>query len=148
MLLYGVVNEMGPLTKLRDKEATTLMSYFFCQATDKRINNATAVLRGLIYLLIDQQPSLVSHVQKKYYHGVERPFEGVNGWIALSTVFENILQDPSLESTYLIVDALDECETDAPQLSKLIVETTSTFPRVKWIVSSRNDIEARLRLNA
>jgi hypothetical protein len=149
MLLCGIVNEMSPLTKLRDEEATTLLSYFFCQATDERINNATAVLRGLIYLLIDQQPLLVSHVRKKYDHGVERPFEGVNGWVALSTVFENILQDPSLRSTYLIVDALDECGTDLHRLLKLVVESTSTSPRVKWIVSSRNkpDIEARLRLN-
>ncbi|KAH8758068.1 Pfs, NACHT and WD domain protein [Hyaloscypha sp. PMI_1271] len=149
MLLCGIVNEMSPLTKLRDKEATTLLSYFFCQATDKRINNATAVLRGLIYLLIDQRPSLVSHLRKKYDHGVERPFEGVNGWVALSSVFENILQDLSLKSTYLIIDALDECEIDLPQLLKLVTKSTSIFPRVKWIVSSRNkpDIEARLRLN-
>jgi hypothetical protein len=53
MLLCGIVNKMSPLTKLRDEETTTLLSYFFCQATDKRINNATAVLRGLIYLLVD-----------------------------------------------------------------------------------------------
>jgi hypothetical protein len=151
MLLCGIINEMSPLTKQRDEDevATTLLSYFFCQATDKRINNATAVLRGLIYLLVDQQPSLVSHVRKKYDHGVERPFEGVNSWVALSTVFENILQDPNLKSTYLIVDALDECETGLPQLLNLVVESTSIFPRVKWIVSSRNkpDIEARLRFN-
>jgi hypothetical protein len=119
MLLCGIVNEISPLTKLRDEEATTLLSYFFCQATDNRINNAAAVLRGLIYLLIDQQPSLVSHVRKKYDHGVDRPFEGVNGRVALSTVSKNILQDPSLKSTYLIVDAIDECETDLPQLLKL-----------------------------
>jgi hypothetical protein len=77
-------------------------------------------------------------VRKKYDHEAERPFEGVNGWVALSTVFENILQDLSLKSTYLIVDALDECETDLPQLLKLVVESTSKFPHVKWIVSSRN----------
>ena len=149
MLLCGIVNEISPLTKLRDEEATTLLSYFFCQATDRRLNHATNVLRGLIYLLINQQPSLVSHVRRIYDHGVERPFEGVNGWVALSTVFINILQDPSLKSTYLIVDALDECETDLPQLLTLVVETISTFPRIKWIVSSRNkpDIEARLKLS-
>jgi hypothetical protein len=33
------------------------------------------VLRGLIYLLIDQQLSLV---QKKYDQGTKKPFEGVN----------------------------------------------------------------------
>jgi hypothetical protein len=54
-----------------------------------------------------------------------------------------------LKSTYLIVDTLDECETDLPQLLNLVIRTASTSPRVKWIVSSRNkpDIEARLRLD-
>jgi hypothetical protein len=49
----------------------------------------------------------------------------------------------------LIVDALDECETDLPQLLNLVIRTASISPRIKWIVSSRNkpDIEARLRLD-
>jgi hypothetical protein len=54
MLICGILDKMSPLTRLRDKEATTLLLYFFCQATDSRINSAAAVLRGLIYLLIDQ----------------------------------------------------------------------------------------------
>jgi hypothetical protein len=37
---------------------TDLLSYFFCQATDSRISNATAVLLGLVFLLVNQQPSL------------------------------------------------------------------------------------------
>ena len=53
MLISGILDEISPSTKLRDKQATTLLSYFFCQATDNRINNASAALRGLIYLLID-----------------------------------------------------------------------------------------------
>ena len=112
MLLCGIVNEMSPSTRLGDEKATTLLSYFFCQATDSRINNAAAVLRGLIYLLIDQQPSLVSHVQKKYDHAGKALFEDANAWVALSEIFTSILQDLSLKSTYLIVDTLDECETD------------------------------------
>jgi hypothetical protein len=149
MLICGILDKMSPLTRLRDKEATTLLSYFFCQATDSRINNAAAVLRGLIYLLIDQQPLLVSHVRKKYDHAGKALFEDANAWVALSEIFTSILQDPSLKSTYLIVDALDECETDLPQLLNLVIRTASISPRVKWIVSSRNepDIEARLRLD-
>ncbi|RDL39892.1 uncharacterized protein BP5553_04232 [Venustampulla echinocandica] len=149
MLLCGIVNEMSPSTRLRDKDSTTLLSYFFCQVTDSRLNNATAVLRGLIYLLIDQQPSLVSHVLKQYGQGAKRPFEGLNAWKPLSVVFENILQDPGLKSTYLVVDALDECETDLPKFLNLVVQSASTSSRVKWIVSSCNkpDIEAQLRLN-
>jgi hypothetical protein len=53
MLLCGMINEMSALTRLEDKRATTLLSFFFCQVTDSRINNAVAVFRGLIYLLVD-----------------------------------------------------------------------------------------------
>ena len=56
MLLYGIINE------LKSTSDRSLVSFFFCQATDTSINNATAVLRGLIYLLMDQQPSLISYV--------------------------------------------------------------------------------------
>ncbi|CZR65327.1 related to vegetatible incompatibility protein HET-E-1 [Phialocephala subalpina] len=109
MLLCGIINEMSILTRLEDKKATTLLSYFFCQATDSRINNAAAVLRGLIYLLIDQQPSLLSHLRKKYDRAGKDLFEDANAWVALSEIFTKILQDPALNTTYLIIDALDEC---------------------------------------
>jgi hypothetical protein len=150
MLICGILDEMSSLTRLRDKEATTLLSFFFCQATDSHINNAVAVLRGLIYLLIDQQPLLVSHLRKMYDHASKALFEDANAWVALSEIFTSILQDPSLKDTYLIVDALDECETDLSQLLNLIIRTALISPRVKWIVSSRNkpDIESRLRLDS
>jgi hypothetical protein len=61
MLLCSIINELNRLIAKTDQ-----LSYFFCQATDSQINNAIAVLRGLLYLLVDQQPSLVSHIQKKH----------------------------------------------------------------------------------
>ncbi|KAK3934359.1 hypothetical protein QBC46DRAFT_246346, partial [Diplogelasinospora grovesii] len=96
MLLCGAIDELSPATRLRDKQATTLLSYFFCQAADSRINNATAVLRGLIYLLVDQQPSLISHIRDSYDHAGGKLFEDVNAWWALSDIFDRIIQDPSL----------------------------------------------------
>jgi hypothetical protein len=141
MLLCGIINELNKSTV-----ETALLSYFFCQATDSRINNATAVLRGLIYMLVDQQPSLVSHIQKKYDHAGKVLFEDANAWVTLSEIFTNILQDLSLNIIYLIIDALDECEADLPKLLDFIVQKLSVSPRVKWIVSSRNwpNIEERL----
>ncbi|KAG4433647.1 hypothetical protein IFR05_010867 [Cadophora sp. M221] len=149
MLISGILDELSPSTKLRDKKATTLLSYFFCQATDDRINNALATLRGLIYLLIDQQPLLISHVRKKYDHAGKALFEDPNAWVALSEIFTSILQDPSLKSIYVIIDALDECNANLSQLLDLISRTALTSTRVKWIVSSRNEpnIEAWLRLD-
>jgi hypothetical protein len=142
MLLCGIVDELEKSMARAD-----LLSYFFCQATDSRINNATAVLRGLMYLLIDQQPSLISHIRKKYDHVGKALFGDANAWFALSEMFTNILQDSKLKSTtYLVVDALDECIADLPKLLKFIVQMSSGPLRVKLIVSSRNwpDIEKDL----
>ena len=145
MLLCGVLDQLHPATKLADPSRDKLLSYFFCQATDKRINSATAVLRGLIYLLVDQHPPLLAHVRKKYDRAGKALFEDVNAWTALSEIFADIVQDASLGSTYLVVDALDEGVTDLPKLLGFINQNSSSS-RVKWIVSSRNwpDIEEQL----
>jgi hypothetical protein len=141
MLLCGIINELS-----KSRTMTGHLSYFFCEATDSRINSATAVLRGLLYLLVIQQPSLVSHIQKKYDHAGRSLFEDAHAWIALCEIFSNVLQDPSLNITYLIIDALDQCVAGLPKLLKFIVEQSSAAPRAKWIVSSRNwpDIEQHL----
>jgi hypothetical protein len=142
MLLCGIINELQNWIAKTD-----IVSYFFCQATDSRINSATAVLRGLLYLLVSQQPSLVSHVRKKYDHTSKTMFEDANAWVVLTEIFTNVLQDPSLNTTYLVVDALDECVTDMLKLLDFIVKKSSVASRVKWIVSSRNwpDIEEQLK---
>jgi hypothetical protein len=141
MLLCGIINELE-----KSMAKTNLLSYFFCQATDSRINNARAILRGLIYLIVDQQPSLISHIRKKYDCAGKTLFEDVNAWVALSEILTNILQDPSLNCTFMVIDALDECVSDLPKLLSFIAEQSTVFPRVKWIISSRNlpNIEERL----
>jgi hypothetical protein len=141
MLLCGIIDELQS-----SMSRTALLSYFFCQATDSRINSATAVVRGLLYMLINQQPSLTSHVRKKHDHAGKTLFEDANAWVALTEIFIDMLRDPNLRPTYLIVDALDECITDRPKLLEFIAKHSSTSSRVRWIMSSRNwpEIEAQL----
>jgi hypothetical protein len=140
MLLCGIINELQKMIA-----SAVSMSYFFCQATDSRINSATGVLRGLLYLLVSQQPALVSHIRKKYDHAGKSMFEDANAWVTLTEIFTDVLQDLSLGTAYLIVDALDECVTDLPKLLEFVVKQSSAS-RIKWIVSSRNypDIEEQL----
>ncbi|KAL6352385.1 hypothetical protein LRP88_14152 [Fusarium phalaenopsidis] len=135
MLLCGIIEEL-------EKEHDNRLSYFFCQATEARLSNATAVLRGLIYLLVVQQPSLISHIREKHDHAGKQLFEDGNAWEALSKILAAMLNDPSLDGAILIVDALDECKTNRHQLLDLIAKPS----RVKWLVSSRNwqDIEEKL----
>ncbi|CAJ2508695.1 Uu.00g137210.m01.CDS01 [Anthostomella pinea] len=71
MLLCGIVDHLE--TRLAQGSR---LAYFFCQAINERINNATAVLRGLIYMLLDQDASLVSHMKKKYDVAGEGLFQG------------------------------------------------------------------------
>jgi archaellum biogenesis ATPase FlaH len=143
MLLCGIIDELQAPSAIAK---TNTVSYFFCQATDARINSATAVLRGLLYMLVKQQPSLASHVREKYDEAGKNMFEDANAWVALAEIFADVLRDSSLTTTYLIVDALDECVTDRPKLLDFIAKQSSVSSRVNWIVSSRNwpDIEAQL----
>ncbi|KAK2038165.1 WD40 repeat-like protein [Colletotrichum somersetense] len=132
MLLCGIIDELEKLPA-----GTRTLSYFFCQATDARLNNATAVLRGLIYQLLDQEPSLIGRVRKKYDHAGKKLFEDANSWDALSKMLISILEEPSMQNAYIVIDALDECEADLSQLLHLIIQLSSTS-RTKLIVSSRN----------
>ncbi|KAF1833831.1 hypothetical protein BDW02DRAFT_648127, partial [Decorospora gaudefroyi] len=143
MLLCGLVNELQ-----RSMPRTELLSYFFCQATDSRINSATGVIRGLLYMLVDQQPSLMLHIRRKYDHAGKALFEDANAWVALSKIFTSMMQDKGLKTAYLVVDALNECVVDLPNLLNLIVRTSTLSPCVKWLVSSRNESHIKEKLKS
>jgi len=137
MLLCGIINEIeGPITADGGN-----LAYFFCEATDSHINNATAVLRGLVYLLARRQPRLLSHLPENTY-----PSDDAMAWIALSKSLREMLKDPNLKVTYLVIDALDECVVDQSKLLSLIVQISSMSARVKWIVSSRNWVQIEEQL--
>ncbi|KAN0070407.1 hypothetical protein V8E54_011276 [Elaphomyces granulatus] len=150
MLMIGIIDELQQqVARSRKSSATEVLSYFLCQGTDSRLNTATEILRGIIYLLACEQPFLISHLRKKYDHAGRKLFEDSNAFYCLSNIFRQIVQDPKLTRTaaYLVVDALDECEDGLPQLLDLITWTMSAQSSgIKWIVSSRNryDIEQGL----
>jgi hypothetical protein len=142
MLMCGIIDELEALP------ASNRLVYFFCQATDARLNNATNVLRSLIHMLVQQDSSLAKHIPNDWQNTGAKLFEGPNVWYTLSRIFDAILQDPGLQSVYFFIDALDECQHDLPKLLKLINQH-SAAGRIKWILSSRNkiDVERDLRIS-
>lgn len=151
MLLIGIVKELeqqvAQLNQEQPASHAPLLAYFFCQGTDARLNNATAVLRGLIYHLVTQQHSLISHLRTKYDHAGSKLFEGCNAFVALSDIMGSMLQDLSVKGgAYIVIDALDECESGLQHLLQLIIRCMS-ISRIKWIISSRNrrDMERELK---
>ena len=102
MLLCGIIDELK-------KSTTNILSFFFCEAADSRINNATAVLRGLIYLLMKQHDSLVSDVRD---NAGGKPFEGENAWWALLNIFDSIISrycGPKSVETFVTVPRIAMC---------------------------------------
>ncbi|CZR65952.1 uncharacterized protein PAC_15852 [Phialocephala subalpina] len=145
MLLIGIIKELSQ--QMDSTPDSGVLSYVFCQGTDAKLNTATAVLRGLIYCLAAQRPFLISHLRERYDLPGPQLFEGANAFFALKAVFTNMLRDSRLPRTFLIIDALDECDTGLLDVLDFIVQNAAiSSPRVKWLVSShhRHDIEERL----
>ncbi|KAJ5973610.1 hypothetical protein N7481_010820 [Penicillium waksmanii] len=134
MQMCGIIDELE-----RDMGDKANISFFFCQATDERINSAISVLRGLIYLVTEKQPSLLSYVRKRYDQAGKQLFENTITWQSLTGILSDILVDPSLRRTYFLIDALDECLTDMPKLLNFIsgLSSSGSLP-IKWIESGRN----------
>lgn len=136
MLLCGIIDQLQELAPADS------LCYFFFQATDSHLNNASSALRGLLHMLISKQPSLLSYVRHEYNKSGKSIFEDSNSWIVLSQIFLDILRDPSVRGLTLIVDALDECLIDLTKLLELIKQSSSSS-RVKWLVSSRNETDVQ-----
>ncbi|KAK6720963.1 hypothetical protein SNK05_004057 [Fusarium graminearum] len=125
------------------------VSYFFCQAGVPTTDNATSVLRGLVYGLVRYHPhnaTALSYVRKEFDLIGDKMFEGINLWQTIRSTLLAILKDPLMNQTVFVIDALDECEANQTELLKFIVETNSQLG-IKWLVSSRKDpvIENKLR---
>ncbi|KAL9099696.1 MAG: hypothetical protein Q9163_004840 [Psora crenata] len=141
MLLIGIVGELT--AQLETHFDNAHLSYFFCKGTDDRLNTATAVLRGLIWMLLRHQRSLIRHLDMFKDLG-STLFDARTSFYNLENIFKSMLKDEALQRTYLVIDALDECKREEPgllQLLKLISEISEENDKVKWLVSSRNESE-------
>jgi hypothetical protein len=139
MLMIGIIRELSR----QQVVLTPNLSFFFCQGTNTSLNNATAVLRSLIWLLLLQQPDLISYLLQKHKESGADLFKDQNAFYALSEAFQNMLKDPDLSPVYFAVDALDECEQGLADLIKLISTSLTLSDKVKWLVSSRPTVELK-----
>lgn len=130
---------MGIIRGLSNQSATFAqkLSYFFCESTNPDRNHATVIMKTLMWMLIIQQPHLIKHLQLDYEVTGKTLFTDINASIAVPRVFTKMLEHA--EPVYFIIDALDECEQGLEKLIKLI-STSLTHKNVRWLVSSRPDV--------
>ncbi|GAW20559.1 hypothetical protein ANO14919_100670 [Xylariales sp. No.14919] len=133
MLLCGIIDELDD-TGTGDRNVV----YYFCQATSNQLNQATSVLRGLIFSLLSQRRELLESVRKDIDEAGEQRFQDMNGWAALCRIFNRLIEETEArqQTTYLIVDALDECLQGQSGLLEWIAALSSS--RLRVLVSSRN----------
>src|SRR5262249_18297994 len=136
MMMIGLTKELSKHLKSKSE----ILSYFFCQATESRLNNAVAVLKGLIYLLVTQQRNLIRHLRERYDEHGKQSFKGDNAFYALSDILSKMLHDSSLRKIYLVVDALDECEVGLDKFLEFVItkKDFGSASKIKWLVASRN----------
>ncbi|RJE17667.1 NACHT domain protein [Aspergillus sclerotialis] len=123
------------------------ISFYFFDASQKTKNSAMDGLRSLIWLLLVQQPHLISYLVEKHKRSKKAMFEGQSAFWFLSETFKAMLADEKLSPVYLAFDALDECAQGTPcekDLLKIVEDTVKASgkgpTKVKWLLSSRPEV--------
>lgn len=138
MLLCGIIDT------LRSKPHSAPVVFSFFQRPDSERSKASTILQSLAYLLMKENPRIIEMVREKHWHEAENLSRQVDSFFVLSTILRDILRHPSLtKGVCIVIDALDECRENLPQLLDFIVATSFALPHTKWVVSSRNNPEIR-----
>lgn len=134
----GIIDELE-----KDINNPHFLSFFFCHGTDSRNNTAIAILRGLVYILVQQQPLLLKYTRATLKQLAKGSNKDAVAWESLSIVFTELLGHPLIRrrGACFIIDGLDAC-TDLQTMLALIAKA-ALYPHVKWFISCRSssDIE-------
>lgn len=146
MAMIGLVDT---LTDQMNAQTRSYLSYFFCQNSIPHLNNANSVLRALIWKLLWMNRSLSKYIPDEYICKKDRGreiFDGPNAFAILTSMLAVMLRDPSLNTVFLLIDALDECDSGMRELLDWIIkESSESSTRAKWLLSSRDYPEIKDR---
>ena len=137
MIMMALIDEIS--RRLQLSPGSGVLSYFFCQNAIQELNNAVSIIRGLTYLLATRNPVLARYLRKRYDETDSRPFDGLNALHGLWITLSEIAQDPSHPRVYLLVDALDECDSQSLETFLKLLSHSELSSKVKWVVTSRNE---------
>ncbi|PYH89874.1 WD40 repeat-like protein [Aspergillus ellipticus CBS 707.79] len=139
MLLMGIIKELTSSLSVGSGDPAVL--YFFFPRTNKELDNNTAAIRGLMWLLLRHRPVLMRHLEQEYDSAGEGLFTDQFAFDSLSRIWEKMLKDSNIGQVVFIVDALDECnDTDRVPLMELLGKSlpqAETPSNIKILISSR-----------
>lgn len=113
------------------------VSYFFCNNQDNSRNSASAILRGVIWQLLQKFPELFTPQVEEYYRrGKVYLVQDLDAlW---ETLVQMLHKAPGGSNICILIDALDECEnsSSALELLGLLAELKSPVT-AKILITSR-----------
>ncbi|MCJ1269980.1 Ankyrin-2 [Lobaria immixta] len=86
-----------------------LFLQYFCDNKDEKRKTATTIIRGLIFQLLQSRKKLFDHILPSFKIQKESLFAG-SSFETLWRIFESMIRDPILGTTYCVLDGLDECD--------------------------------------
>ncbi|KAJ5455936.1 uncharacterized protein N7458_004200 [Penicillium daleae] len=134
MISIGIIEKL-----LRLQHESTMVTYFFCQNANYELNTLEAIMKGLIFQLVNQQTALGQPLRRRWDTINGRFEEDVTSWRTLWNILLEMLERCKCQRIYIIVDALDECRSDdMADFLKLIVRNGLDRPaKIKWMLTSR-----------
>lgn len=134
MLSIGIIERLS-LTQ----GDSSVVTYFFCQNSDYQLNTLEAIIKGLILRLVKQQKGLMESLRCRWDTANERFTEDATSWRRLWDIFMEMLEHCRCQRVYIVVDALDECQSnEMAGFLKCLVRTGLYAPsKVKWLLTSR-----------
>ncbi|KAH7033044.1 uncharacterized protein B0I36DRAFT_104322 [Microdochium trichocladiopsis] len=126
-------------TRLEEGNQHVLM--YFCDKKITSQQDGRAILTGLIFQLVHRHRRLIRHIRREFEVCGARM---VDSFATLWSVFNNMIKELKGESVYVVIDALDECETSSCKtllgaIRELIDSSSSQEKNktVKFLLTSR-----------
>lgn len=154
MLAISMVKSILRRIKPDSLAPDVLVAYFFCDNKDNRRISSIAVLRSLLYQILNQRPDLCSQFRTLYEREGDQLFTSPVALQSIWRTLNNVFASPSVQRVYIVIDALDELEEESTQdLLKLLKPLLDGDPdahdqqpglkqgvycEVKWLLTSRN----------
>lgn len=98
------------LTQELERKIDTI--FYFCSNDDQERNNATAVLRGLIWHVTGKRPQLADGLLE-HLSDEKRTQAALTSPETLWSIFVKMLKDSRVGTKYCVLDGLDECNEDS-----------------------------------
>jgi hypothetical protein len=112
------------LERAAKDSSDTLFLQYFCDNKDEKRTTSVAVLRGLLFQLLQLRPKLFDYILPSFkIH--KAPLFTSSSFETRWRIFETMLRDPVLGTVCCVLDGLDEC--DEASLAVLLKKIKALF---------------------